>query len=71
MLPGLRTACHSLSDFCTGCSMMRDDALLLKSDPRKGIVGMDRRTTGARTGDDDSARMRVGRMKATVVLVTV
>ena len=39
-IPLLRTACHSSSDFLTGYSILFW-LLLLKRDPRKGIVGID------------------------------
>jgi hypothetical protein len=43
VVPGERMACHSESGFSTGYDMLRDGAEELKSEPRKGIVGIDLR----------------------------
>lgn len=42
LVPGLRTACHSSSLFFTGYDILCDEELLNR-EPRKGIVGMERR----------------------------
>ena len=41
--PLFNTACHSLSLFSTGNDMFLDE-LLLNKEPKKGIVGIERRT---------------------------
>ena len=46
VLPGFRTACHSLSLFCTGWSILRESAVENNA-PRNGIVGIDARSACA------------------------
>lgn len=49
-VPGLKTACHSLSLFCTGCDILRFSAVENRA-PRKGIVGIDFRGSAGRASD--------------------
>jgi len=61
-IPLLSTARHSSSDFCIGYDMFFEEELL-KREPSRGIVGIDRRTVmrdaGARPCCRGKARMVV------------